>query len=96
MKDLANVYIKGSNLLISIHEDGSLKVWDMLSQKRVFNEALLADSALETTEPKRIAVPKSTPGASSCRSRTDLALSFAILFAPRIGSSEQNEQVIHS
>ena len=98
VQDMVNLEIGGRQLLLSVHGSGSLYAWDLLGQKRVYAESLLAEGLLDSTIPVKIAsAPCDAGGAQPGLSSSSLAVNVLVVFGPRAESatSDSNYQVSH-
>ncbi|KAL2608671.1 hypothetical protein R1flu_027244 [Riccia fluitans] len=54
VKCLAIQQVSGASLLISLHEDGSLRVWDLVQHTRQFHQVVVPPAELSTLIPRQI------------------------------------------
>lgn len=83
VQDMIHLEIEGRKILVSLHGNGALRGWDLLSQKRVFEESLLAEGLLDSTVPLRIAAAPFFDR----ESQKGPIVNISVVFAPRTESS---------
>lgn len=85
--DLITVQVKGRSILLAVYSNGTLRGWDLPSQKRVFMETLLAEALVESTTPVKIAAVVPSRASQDDTGRT-ATVSMLVSFAPTAVTSD--------
>ena len=96
VQDMVNLEVRGRQLLLSVHGNGELQAWDLLSQKKVHAESILAEGLLDSTVPLRMATTPCNAGEGHQKSsRSSSAVNILVVFGPRTEAStrDSNYQV---